>query len=259
MKLIGSIIALGYFSHVSAVCNDHKRRNHCSADSDCTWIRESKSCAQTSVLSCVDGTSNKKLCGKLSGMDGIGPCQFNIETKDCGTVDTPLNCHYMYTRKGCKGFGGCWFNKNMPGPSCQKDSAKDECSNFDSFRWGCHKLTTGDCVYNTETTECKNFSDATCADYKDSRNRCNKSEKGCKFNNKTGECEGSAPQSDFVHGSSCQTNDQCPEGLHCVSNWLSRKNKICMHIVSYTDSTYQLDAQWYIDGTTTTYWDNYEG
>lgn len=268
MKLLSSITLLCYFNTASAACSDNERRKHCLAETDCIWLRDTANggqntggrngrCKNTDKIDCDEIILNKRLCEqKKYGRD----CVFNKSTKEC-VEPSDLNCSDLKNRRTCKSYGATCFYHNS-WKECVGLSAKDSCTNFNNWRFGCHKVAkvSGGCVYNEGTAECKNFSDVTCADYVDSRSRCNnQSEKGCKFNNKTGECEGSAPERVRVFGSGCQTSDQCPPGFQCIENWIASDNKICLHESTYDYSEYYIDVDWFNNDTTDTYWNAYNG
>lgn len=279
MKLLGCVALLFYVNHASAACSDNERRNHCLAETDCVWLRSNDpdvpggggKCKNSKNVECDEVIHNKKLCNKRSG------CHFNIDTKECVERSNSFECSDMTTRKACKGFGGCWYNRTLTvfghSSNCKKDSFRDNCNNFYYFRWGCHNKARGDCVYSTVTGQCLDSSIATCADFNDNRSRCNNSLKGCKYDNKTGDCNDTTAPTNPAQNvpdpryekqllSFCKTDADCLSEHQCLEHdWVIVTGQaFCLQRpqTEYSYDHWEIGWSWNGNSTTDTYQANYD-
>jgi len=194
MKLLGGLTLLCYFSHASAACSENLRRNHCLGETNCVWLRRLKrdghvtipgECKHVDNVGCQHANNNKKLCKKLNEYNlSDYPCYFDPEWKGCST--TKPYCSWMGTHRGCNALkklgDACWWREENE--TCVDDSDKDDCSRFNSWRWGCHNKARANCVYRATDDYCVALSESQCYDYNGSRYRCRKDQR-CEWKNNT--------------------------------------------------------------------------
>jgi len=193
MKLLFGLAIVSHFSNASAACGENTRRKHCLADADCQWLRDTRgsknggrngTCVSDDAnLSCASIVNNKKLCYARG-------CQFNWDTKDCSDA---IPCSDISKRKSCAKLDGiaqygCFWDNQAK--LCTGGEHRDTCSYFDSWKWGCHNVASGDCVY---TGTCNDRADVSCSDFAGERTRCRKFSDDCAWEKETGTCISTVP------------------------------------------------------------------